>query len=103
MKRCSDLSVSSMKSIPPFGMRSRSNEQMCANRNVELIWNKGIAAQCDWRIPDEFSGGRTYASVRALRDVNDAPPDDLISYPQVFCDVRDGDLIWVRLTWLRSF
>jgi len=22
--------------------------------HVELIWNKGIAAQCDWRIPDEF-------------------------------------------------
>ena len=25
--------------------------------HAELIWNKGIAANCDWRIPDEFPAG----------------------------------------------
>jgi len=30
--------------------------------HAELVWNKGIAARCDWRIPDEFPVGLGYAS-----------------------------------------
>ena len=27
------------------------------NFHAELVWNKGIAARCDWRIPEEFPSG----------------------------------------------
>lgn len=30
-------------------------------------------------------------------------PDNLIERPSDFVNVRDGELIWVRLSWLRSF
>ena len=30
---------------------------------VELVWNKGIAARCDRRIPNEFPNGRDYSPV----------------------------------------
>jgi hypothetical protein len=73
--------------------------------SVELVWNKGIAALCDRRIPDEFPDGRKYSSVPKLAGAFSSRrlPDDLISNPSAYADVRDGDLIWVRLSWLKSF
>jgi hypothetical protein len=72
---------------------------------VELVWNKGIASQCDRRIPDEFPDGRTYCPVPTLAGVFSSPklPDNLISEPAAYTNVRDGELIWVRVSWLRSF
>ena len=73
--------------------------------HVELIWNKGIAAQCDWRIPDEFPPEVGFGTV--LDPVGHlAPPDllsDLIPHPETYADIRDGDLVWVRLSWIKSF
>ena len=73
--------------------------------NVELIWNKGIAALCDRRIPDEFPDGQHYASVPVLAGGMGSSrlPDNLISDPGSYADVRDGELIWVRVSWLKSF
>lgn len=72
---------------------------------VELIWNKGIAARCDRRIPDEFPNGRDYSPVPTLAGVlaSSRLPDNLISTPEIFKDIQDGELIWVRLSWLKSF
>ena len=72
--------------------------------SVQLLWNKGVAALCDWRIPDEFPEGRyclvpTEASALATSKT----PDDLIQDPEFYRGVRDGDLVWVRLAWLKSF
>jgi len=73
--------------------------------HVDLIWKKGIAARCDWRIPDEFPQGLGYASV--LEPLGHSVPpfllDDLISDPGIYRDIRDGDLVWVRFSWLKSF
>jgi hypothetical protein len=70
----------------------------------ELVWNKGIAALCDRRIPDEFPDGRTYSSrPKVARERQPKLPHDLISDPSAYADVRDGELIWVRLSWLKSF
>jgi len=73
--------------------------------NVELVWNKGIAALCDRRIPDEFPDGRGYSPVRALAGAfaSRRLPDSLISNPSAYRDIRDGELVWVRLSWLKSF
>jgi len=75
------------------------------SQTVELIWNKGIAARCDRRIPDEFPDGRNYVPVPTLAGAlwSRKLPDNLISDPACFRDIRDGDLVWVRLSWLRSF
>ena len=72
---------------------------------AEIVWNKGIAALCDRRIPDEFPDNRTYSQVPKLAGSlwSHRLPDDLISDPSAFADVKDGELIWVRLSWLRSF
>ncbi len=73
--------------------------------NVELIWNKGIAARCDRRIPDEFPNGQDYAPAPVLAGGMGSSrlPGNLISDPQSYADIRDGELIWVRVSWLRSF
>src|ERR1700694_4627998 len=75
------------------------------NSSVELIWNKGIAALCDRRIPDEFPDGRNYSTNSTLAGAltSSKLPDDLIPDPSVFHDLRDGELVWVRLSWLKSF
>ena len=72
---------------------------------VELIWNKGIAARCDRRIPNEFPNGRDYSPVLPWAGglASSRLPDNLISTPESFKDVRGGELIWVRLSWLKSF
>ena len=72
---------------------------------VGLVWNKGIAALCDRRIPDEFPDGRSYSPVGTLAGAfaSGRLPSDLISDPSTYRDVRDGEVVWVRLSWLRSF
>jgi hypothetical protein len=72
---------------------------------VELIWNKGIAARCDRRVPDEFPHGWTYSSVPAFAGAyaSSKLPDNLISNPSVFDELRENELVWVRLSWLKSF
>lgn len=72
---------------------------------AELVWNKGIAFRCDWRIPDEFPPGQDYKSVSDVEG-HIAPPHllgDLIADPTVYRDIRDGELVWVKLSWLKSF
>src|SRR5438094_144064 len=69
--------------------------------HTELIWNKGIAAMCDWRVPDEFPAGGGYWSVPDLWG-NTVPPnllDNLISDPAVYLNILDRDLVWVKLSW----
>ena len=72
---------------------------------VELIWNKGIAALCDRRIPDEFPDGWNYTTNSTLAGAltSSKLSDNLIPDPSVFEDIRDGELVWVRLSWLKSF
>jgi hypothetical protein len=71
----------------------------------ELVWNKGIAALCDWRIPDEFPGGLAYVPdpVFASRNLNAQTPDNLIPDATPYRAIRDGEIVWVRLAWLKSF
>ena len=72
--------------------------------NVELIWNKGLAARCDQRFPDEFAEGK-YSEVPTLAGAltSSKIPDDLIADPGAHSNIRDGELVWVRLSWLKSF
>ncbi|MCA1707388.1 MAG: hypothetical protein LC808_30630 [Actinobacteria bacterium] len=68
------------------------------------IWNKGLAALCDHRIPDEFPEG-SYSFVKTLagNEVAFAQPG-LIDDPASYGDaIRPGDLVWVRGAWLPSF
>ena len=68
----------------------------------ELIWNKGIAAMCDWRIPDEFPDGRyAHNAVLASQALSPDTPN-LIQNPESYC-IQDGDLVWVRVSWLGAF
>ncbi|MFI5072259.1 MAG: hypothetical protein ACHP8A_15340 [Terriglobales bacterium] len=71
--------------------------------NVELIWNKGIAALCDRRIPDEFPGGE-YQTVPSLAGAmaSSKLPDNLIADPSEYKNIK-GEIIWVRVSWLKSF
>lgn len=73
-------------------------------KSVELIWNKGIAAMCDRRVPDEFSTGR-YSSVPTLAGAYSSSklPDDLILDPSIFDDLQENELVWVRVSWIKSF
>jgi hypothetical protein len=72
---------------------------------VELVWNKGIAALCDRRVPDEFPGGISYSPIPTLAGALTSRriPDNLISDAGSFQDIGEGELVWVRLSWLRSF
>jgi hypothetical protein len=76
------------------------------SQGVELVWNKGIAALCDWRIPDEFpdSGGQ-YSPVTICAGAMSSRKlrHDLISDYSVCEHLREGEIIWVRLSWLNSF
>lgn len=73
-------------------------------RRVDTIWNKGIAALCDFRIPDEFPDRVAYR--RCPGHAFSLEPDrasDLIPDPRRYAGANQGDLVWVRLPWLRSF
>lgn len=76
-----------------------------AGQRVELIWNKGIAALCDRRFPDEFPDGKSYSFVPAFARPKwfSRLPGNLISDPLAGAEIGEGGLVWVRLTWLRSF
>jgi len=76
-----------------------------ARHQPELVWNKGIAALCDRRIPDEFPDGRNYSTVSTLAGAMPSRrlPDNLISDPTAYRGIADGELVWVRLSWLKSF
>jgi hypothetical protein len=73
--------------------------------DVELVWNKGVAALCDHRIPDEFPDGRHYVPVPQMAGAMASPrlPSNLIPDAQRYRDIREGELVWVRVAWLRSF
>jgi hypothetical protein len=77
---------------------------------MSLIWNKGLAARCDVRLPDEFPGARR-GDLRYIPDrtlavddvaVEDAP-DDAITDLDRFDTLAPGALVWIRGTWVRSF
>jgi len=78
---------------------------VCNDFGVELVWNKGIAALCDRRIPDEFPDCRNYSPVPPFAGAMSSSklPDDLITNLQPYSDIRDGELVWVRISWLKSF
>jgi hypothetical protein len=73
-------------------------------QSVELVWNKGLAARCGRRFPDEFADG-DYATVPTLAGAltSSKIPGDLIVDPWAHSNIRDGELVWVRLSWLKSF
>lgn len=79
--------------------------QQLAGQSVDLVWNKGIAALCDRRFPDEFPDGKSYSPVPAHAGAlwSSRLPDNLISDPSACCKIEDGELVWVRLSWVRSF
>jgi len=70
---------------------------------VRLVWNKGIAALCDRRIPDEFPE-RNYNAVPILAGAmaSSKLPDNLISDPAAYRNIKN-EIIWVRVSWLKSF
>ena len=72
---------------------------------VQLIWNKGIASLCDHRLPDEFPDGCTYSRVPTFAGALSSRrlPENLISDPQRYARIQDGDLVWIRVAWLKSF
>jgi hypothetical protein len=76
-----------------------------AGLGVEFVWNKGIAALCDRRLPDEFPDGAAYVPSPTLAGALSSAklPNDLISDAASYRSVREGELIWVRLSWLKSF
>jgi hypothetical protein len=71
----------------------------------ELVWNKGIAALCDWRVPDEFPDGGAHVANRLFAGDNltAKTPETLILDPTLYRGICDGDVVWVRLSWLKSF
>ena len=73
-------------------------------QSVELVWNKGLAARCDRRFPDEFAHGN-YLTVPTLAGAltSSKIPGDLIADSWTHNNIRDGELVWVRLSWLKSF
>lgn len=77
---------------------------LSGEKTVSLLWNKGIAAMCDRRIPDEFPEG-VYVSQPTLAGMLSSPklPDHMIANPALYFDIQEGELVWVRLSWLKSF
>jgi hypothetical protein len=76
-----------------------------SHQSVGLVWNKGIAALCDRRFPDEFPDGKNYVPIPAHAGAlwSSRLPDNLISDQSGSFNIVNGDLVWVRLSWLRSF
>ena len=79
--------------------------ELIGKSSAEMIWNKGIAALCDHRFPDEFPDGKNYSHSPTLAGALFSPklPDDLIADARSFANISDGELVWVRLSWLKSF
>src|SRR5207302_11001773 len=65
---------------------------------AEVVWNKGIARMCDWRIPDEFPADVGY---RRVPDPvgHIVPPHllaNLIVNPEIYRKIKEGDIVRVR-------
>ena len=75
------------------------------DKPVELVWNKGIARLCDRRIPEEFPDGLTYRPMPTLAGARMSAdlPSDVIAEPARYADLRGGEIIWLRLSWLPAF
>jgi len=86
-------------------LAGEANNRNPASVLPELVWNKGIAALCNWRIPDEFPDRQGYLLWPTLAGANLTADTrgDLIADPSRYCEIREGDTVWVRLSWLRSF
>ena len=84
---------------------SKHLPEASAEWSVQLVWNKGIAARCNRRIPDEFPDRVNYSPVPTLAGAqwSSKLPDNLIRNPRLYADIQDGELVWVRLSWLKSF
>jgi hypothetical protein len=69
------------------------------------VWNKGIASLCGRRFPDEFPDGVNYVPISTLAGALSSGrfPEDLIQYPEQHSEIEEGELIWVRVSWLKSF
>ena len=80
-------------------------DDVSRSRRVELVWNKGIAQRCDRRFPDEFPEHKDYRPVPMLASalVTRKTPDNLFGDPLPLAQIRDGELVWVRVSWLKSF
>jgi hypothetical protein len=76
-----------------------------ADANVELVWNKGIARLCDRRFPDEFPDREIYTPNPSYAGAlaSSKLPDNLIANPENYSNIREGELVWVRVSWLKSF
>lgn len=67
------------------------------NEETPWIWNKGIAALCDHRMPDDFPQGK-------YRSHKPSPNRSQQGYYSTLADkVLSGDLIWVKVSWLPYF
>lgn len=84
-------------------MVQRSERQ--ASGASHWIWNKGLAAGCDARVPDEFPDGLTYTQVAILAgdDLFHAPEIDAVIDLEPFDGLPGGALVWVRGAWLPTF
>jgi hypothetical protein len=71
---------------------------MARVETVDLVWNKGIAALCDWRIPNEFTDTGDYRHIPTVHG-----PRRLIADCEQYSGIADCELVWVRLTWIKSF
>ena len=69
-----------------------------------LVWNKGIAALCDRRVPDEFPSGQYRLSPKLAGGIlRRGQPADFIDRRELPLPIAPGDVVWVRLSWLASF
>lgn len=67
---------------------------------TKWIWNRGIAALCDVRIPDEFPDGGYRGPALEQRDrLAHPPPLD----GSLAAGIRDRQLVWVHARLLREF
>src|SRR5436309_2588576 len=75
----------------PLSLSAAPMTNISATFGVELLWNKGIAALCDRRIPDEFPDRRTYTPMPSFAGAmaSSKLPGNLIPNPQICSDIRD--------------
>jgi len=82
-----------------FGLKGTHYTPLPMSRPA-LVWNKGIAALCDWRVPDEFPSGEYRLHPKCA---SDHLRRDLIDPRESPLPVETGDIVWVRLSCLGSF
>lgn len=61
------------------------------------VWNKGIAALCDHRLPEDFPRGKYCSHETSLERSKPG------SYSTIARRVCSGDLVWVKVDWLPFF